>query len=59
MRENADRLSEKIIADGNWRRLEEVDQMWEALAGCIRESAKEVLGISRDGGSNKMLMPPS
>ena len=51
MRENADRLSEKIIADGNWRRLEEVDQMWEALAGCIRESAREVLGISRGGGS--------
>jgi len=21
--------------------------MWEALAGCIRESAKEILGISR------------
>ena len=25
--------------------------MWEVLAGCIRESAKEVLGISRGGGS--------
>ena len=25
--------------------------MWEALAGCIRESAKEVLGIWSGGGS--------
>ena len=50
-RENAIWISEKIIANGNWRRLEDVDKMWEALAGCIRESAREVLGISRGGGS--------
>jgi len=51
IRENAVRLIEKIIVDGNLRRLEDVDQMWEALVGCIRESAKEVLGISRGGGN--------
>jgi len=44
-------FQKKIIADGNWRRLEDIDQMWEAMAGCIRESAKEVLGILRGGGS--------
>ena len=49
--ENAVKLSEKIMADGDWRRLEDVDKMWEALAGCIRESAKDVLGVSRGGGS--------
>jgi len=49
-RENAVELAEKILADGNWKRLEDIDQMWEVLAGCIRESAKEVLGISRGSG---------
>ena len=49
--ENTAKLSEKIVADGNLRRLEDVDQMWEVLAECIRGSTKEVLGISRGGGS--------
>ena len=55
-RENTVKLSEKIVADGDWKHLEDVDQMWEALAGCIRESAKEVLGVSRGGGSRLCLL---
>ena len=49
--ENMGRLSEKILADGYCRRLEDVEQMWEAMASCIRELAKLVLGISKGGGS--------
>ena len=51
MKENAVKLSEKIVADGDWRRLKDVDQIWEVLVACIRESAKEVLCVSRGGGS--------
>jgi len=32
------------------RRVKDADSMWEALADCIRRSAKEILDFSRSGG---------
>jgi len=47
-------LIAKRIAEGRaWRRAEDVDSMWRAMADCIRRSAKETLGLSR-GGTNRM-----
>lgn len=52
-KEKAVLLSERISVKGSWRRVEDVDTIWEAMADCIRRSAKEILGSSRRGG-NKM-----
>ena len=46
-------LSKRITEEGAWRRVEDADTMWEAMADCIQRSAKEILGSSRRGG-NKM-----
>ena len=50
-RENAMKLSARIIEEGAWRRVEDSDLMWEVMTDCIRKSAKEILGVSRRGGT--------
>jgi len=52
-KENAELIAERITEEGAWRRVEDADSMWEAMADCIRRSAKQILGFSRRGG-NKM-----
>jgi len=52
-KENIVKLSERITEEGALRQVEDVYTMWEAMAGCIRRSAKEILGTTRKGG-NKM-----
>ena len=46
-------IAERIAEEGVWRRAEDADSMWVAVADCIRRSAKETLGLSR-GGGNRM-----
>ena len=46
-------IGERITEEGAWRRAEDANSMWEAMADCIRMSAKEILGFSKRGG-NKM-----
>jgi len=46
------KLAERIF-EGVWKKAEDADIMWEAMAKCIRRSAKKILGTSRKGG-NKM-----
>jgi len=46
-------LSERINEEGAWRRVEDADTIWKAMADYIRRVTKEVLGIARRGG-NKM-----
>ena len=46
-------LLERITEEGAWRRAEDANSMWEAMADCIRRSVKEIMGSSRRGG-NKM-----
>ena len=55
-KENAGLIAERIIEEGAWRRVEDADSMWEAMAYCIRRSAKEILGFSRRDG-NKWRVP--
>ena len=50
-KKNVGLLSERITEEGAWRRIEDADTMWEAMADCIRRSAKEILGSSRSGGN--------
>jgi len=45
---NAVLLAERITEEGTSTR--DVDEMWEAMADCIRRSAKEILDYSRRGG---------
>jgi len=52
-KENAGLITERITEEGAWRRAEDADSIWEAMADCIRRPAKEILGSSRRGG-NKM-----
>ena len=52
-RENAIKLSKKIKSETNWKLVGDVDEMWEGMAQCIRRSAKEVLGVSREGGGRR------
>ena len=47
------KLAERINEEGAWRQVDDADTMLEAIADCIRSSAKEILGTSRRGG-NKM-----
>ena len=49
-KENARFLSKRITKEGAWRRAEDADTMWKAMADCIRRSAIEVLRTSRRGG---------
>ena len=50
-KENAIKLVGKITEQGARRQVKDTDTMWEAMADCIRQSAKEILGTSRRGGS--------
>jgi len=50
-KENAMKLSTRITEEGAWRRVEDLDMMWEAMTNCIRKSTKEILGASRRGGN--------
>ena len=52
-KKNARKLSERITEEGVWRQVEDTDTIWEAMAKCIRSSAKKILGTSRRCG-NKM-----
>jgi len=49
-KENASFLSERITEEGAWRRAEDADTMWKAMAYCIHRLAIEVIGTSRRGG---------
>ncbi|XP_047264248.1 uncharacterized protein LOC124896654 [Capsicum annuum] len=40
-------IGAKLEGMGVWEDSRDVDSMWDRTAGCIKESAKEVLGISR------------
>ena len=42
-----------IKTEGKWSLEGDSNRIWEEMAGCIRKSAKEVLGVSR-GGSERM-----
>jgi len=50
-KENAMKLSTRIMEKGAWRRVEDSYMIWEAMANCIRKSTKEILGASRRGGN--------
>jgi len=45
------KLAERITKEGAWKQVEDADTMWEAMAECIRRSAKEILVSSKRGGS--------
>ena len=47
------KLAERIFKEGVWQKAYDTDTIWEAMAKCIRRSAKEIFGTSRRGG-NKM-----
>jgi len=40
--------SKKIKSEGNWKFEGDSSKMWEEMADCIRRSAREVLGVSRE-----------
>jgi len=48
-RENTMKLSEKIKKEGKWRLDGDSNRIWEKMADCIQRSAREVLGVSREG----------
>ena len=50
-RENDIKLAERISEEGVWKKVEDADTIWEAMAKCIQRSTKEILGISRRWGS--------
>ena len=43
------KLSKKIKTEGKWRLEGGIDRIWEEMAECIRRSAREVLGVAREG----------
>jgi len=45
-RENTDKLSGKIIVEGDWRPIKDAYIMWEAMVKSF--TAREVLGIFRE-----------
>jgi len=47
--ENAIKLSEKIKSEGRGKLGGDSSRIWEEMTDCIRRSAKEVLGVSREG----------
>ncbi|KAF3638603.1 ATP-dependent 6-phosphofructokinase 4, chloroplastic [Capsicum annuum] len=44
---NALEMGEKLKSKGAWESRGDVDSMWETIASCIRDTAREVLGVSR------------
>jgi len=49
--ENARKLSEKIKRESKWKLEGDANRIWEEMAECIRRSAREVLGVSREGST--------
>jgi len=47
--ENVVKLSEKIKSEGKWKLDGDSSRIWEDMTYCIRRSAREVLGVSREG----------
>ncbi|XP_070032218.1 uncharacterized protein [Nicotiana tomentosiformis] len=43
----AQELGENMLAMGAWRSSGDVSSMWTSIANCIREAAREVLGVSK------------
>ena len=43
------KLSEKIKTEDKWKLEGDSSKIWEEMANCIRKSAREVLGVSREG----------
>nr|XP_009761666.1 PREDICTED: uncharacterized protein LOC104213818 [Nicotiana sylvestris] len=50
-KEKAQELGEKLLALGAWRSSGDASCMWSTTANCIREAAREVLGVSKDFSS--------
>ncbi|XP_070004187.1 uncharacterized protein LOC142163481 [Nicotiana tabacum] len=44
---NAQELGEKLLAIGVWRSSGDASSMWTTIVNCIREVAREVLGITK------------
>jgi len=51
--ENRTKLCEKLKPEGKWTLKGDSNRISENMAGCIRRSVREVLGVSR-GGSGRM-----
>jgi len=51
--EKVTKVTEKIKIESKWGLDQDVNKMWEEMADCIRQSAKEVLGVPR-GESGRM-----
>jgi len=47
--ENVTRICERIKEEGKWRVEGDSNEIWEGMAECIWRSAREVLGVSREG----------
>jgi len=47
--ENAMKLLEKIKSEGKWKLDGDLSRIWQEMADCIQRSAKEVLGVFREG----------
>ena len=46
---NVAKLTEKIKREGKWKLKGDLSTIWEGMADCIRRTAREVLGVSREG----------
>ena len=49
--ENVRKLSEKIKREGKWKLEGDWNRIWEEMAECMRRSAREVLGVTREGSA--------
>jgi len=47
--ENVTKLCDKIKTEGKWTLEGDTNRIWGEMVECIRRSAREVLGVSRDG----------
>ena len=50
---NVGKLAEKIKSEGDWKSDGDSSKIWEGMADCIRRSAREVLGVSREGSGKR------
>ena len=46
-------LRDMVSTERAWKGIEDADNMWERVAGKIREAAKKVLGVSRGNGKSR------
>nr|XP_009789555.1 PREDICTED: craniofacial development protein 2-like [Nicotiana sylvestris]XP_016452434.1 PREDICTED: craniofacial development protein 2-like [Nicotiana tabacum] len=51
MEAKAQELGVKLLTMGVWRRSRDASAMWTSTAQCIREAAREVLGVSKGNSS--------